>query len=105
MNELPKHIRNKDKIINGLIYKYKELDLLEEPDLEDIYAEIDIALSKVGVRITPDLLRNQKEHNQQEHNKSNQHDALDKERIYNHHSLVWEQLDLDEIFDADSYSS
>jgi hypothetical protein len=36
--DLPLNIRNKDKIINSILHKYKEYDLLVEPDLEDIYA-------------------------------------------------------------------
>jgi hypothetical protein len=57
--DLPLNIRNKDKIINSILHKYKEYDLLIEPDLEDIYAEIDIALKKVSVSVVPNLVQNQ----------------------------------------------
>lgn len=53
------HIRRNDKIINELIYKYKQFDLLVEPDLEDIYKEIDIALKRINVKLVPDYLKNQ----------------------------------------------
>lgn len=52
-------MREKDKIINTLLYKYKEYDLLIEPDLSDIYNEIDIALKKVIVKVVPNYLENQ----------------------------------------------
>lgn len=37
LHDLPVNIRAKDRIINALLHKYKEHDLLVEPDLEDIY--------------------------------------------------------------------
>lgn len=59
IQDLPIKMREKDKIINTLLYKYKEYDLLIEPDLSDIYNEIDIALKKVIVKVVPNYLENQ----------------------------------------------
>ena len=55
-HDLPLNIRSKDKLINSLLYKYKEYDLLVEPDLSDIYGEIDIALKKITVKVVPNFL-------------------------------------------------
>lgn len=68
--DLPMNIRNKDQIINSLLHKYKEYDLMIEPDLEDIYKEIDIALKKVAVKVVPNIVENQGE------NKLNKSDDL-----------------------------
>lgn len=59
IQDLPLKIRENDKIINNLLYKYKEYDLLVEPDLSDIYNEIDIALKKVIVKVVPNYLENE----------------------------------------------
>ena len=59
MHGLPLNIRSKDKIINSFLYKYREEELLEEPNLEDIYSEIDMVLKKVAVKVVPDYLDNQ----------------------------------------------
>ena len=61
MHNLPINIRSKDKYINELLYKYKEYDLLVEPNLEDIYSEIDMVLKKVAVKVVPDYVKNQVE--------------------------------------------
>ena len=61
LHNLPIHIRSKDKIINSLLYKYKEYDLLIEPDIKDIYSEIDIVLKKIAVKVVPDYLSNEQE--------------------------------------------
>jgi hypothetical protein len=59
LHKLPIHIRSKDRIINSLLYRYKEYDLLVEPNLDDIYQEVDIALKKIAVKVVPDYLDNQ----------------------------------------------
>lgn len=56
--DLPVHIRKNDKIINQLLYKYKEYDLIIEPDMRDIYNEVDIALKKIAVKVVPNTLEN-----------------------------------------------
>ena len=61
MHNLPINIRSKDKYINELLYKYKEYDLLVEPNLEDIYSEIDMVLKKVAVKVVPNYVKNQEE--------------------------------------------
>lgn len=58
LQDIPVHIRQKDKIINQMLYKYKEEDLLIEPDLEDIYRDIDIVLKKIAVKVVPNYLDN-----------------------------------------------
>lgn len=37
MQELPLNIRNRDKIMNEIAHKYKENDLIQEPDIDEIY--------------------------------------------------------------------
>lgn len=60
LHNLPLNIRSKDKVINQLLYKYKEYDLLVEPDLKEIYSEIDMALKKMVVKVVPNYLENEK---------------------------------------------
>ena len=38
LHKLPVHIRKGDQIINAMLHKYKEYDLMIEPDLTDIYS-------------------------------------------------------------------
>lgn len=99
IHDLPVHIRSKDKVINSLIHRYKEYELLVEPDLEDIYSEVDIALKKIVVKVVPNLISNQKE---------NAHGSAPtlsqvKERLISKELLLWEKLDVEEIFDPDNY--
>ena len=63
LHNLPLNIRAKDKIINSLLYKYKEYDLLVEPDLKEIYHEIDMTLKKIAVKVVPNYLENETENN------------------------------------------
>ena len=56
--DLPMHIRKNDKTINSLLYKYKEYDMLQEPDIEDIYKEVDICLKKITVKVVPNKIEN-----------------------------------------------
>ena len=58
LQDIPVNIRQKDKIINEMLYKYKEEDLLIEPDLEDIYKDIDIVLKKIAVKVVPNYIDN-----------------------------------------------
>ena len=51
--ELPIKIRQRERIMNELAHRYKETELLQEPDLDDIYKEIDVYLDKVHVKIAP----------------------------------------------------
>jgi hypothetical protein len=53
MQELPLNIRNRDKIMNEIAHKYKENDLIQEPDIDEIYREIDVMIDKVYVKLTP----------------------------------------------------
>ena len=43
-----------------MLYKYKEEDLLIEPDLEDIYKDIDIVMKKIAVKVVPNYLENER---------------------------------------------
>ena len=58
LQDIPVNIRQKDKLINEMLYKYKEEDLLIEPDLEDIYRDIDIVLKKIAVKVVPNYIDN-----------------------------------------------
>ena len=58
LQDIPVSIRQKDKLINEMLYKYKEEDLLIEPDLEDIYRDIDIVLKKIAVKVVPNYIDN-----------------------------------------------
>ena len=39
--------------MNDLANRYKEEELIQEPDINDIYREIDVFLDKVYVKIQP----------------------------------------------------
>lgn len=100
LNDLPKNIRNKDSIINDLAHQYKEADLLQEPNLEDIYNEIDIAINKIGIKVIPDRLHNV--------DISKESTGLEKgvvrEKIYDRRNLLWDRMNLEEVFDFGFYS-
>ncbi len=51
-SELLISLRNKEKIINQLAHKYNDDEFMIVPDLKDIYNEIDLALSKVSIRLS-----------------------------------------------------
>lgn len=97
---MPLNIRSKDKIINSLLHKYKELDLLVEPDLEDIYGEIDMVMKKVAVKVVPNYLDNQDQNKIAVNNNSSEV----KERIISKDLLLWRTLDAEEIFEPDLYN-
>jgi hypothetical protein len=101
--DLPLNIRHKDKAINSLLYKYKEQDLMVEPDLEDIYREIDIALKKISVNVVPNFVENQIENERSEAGYSVSQNSPVKERIISKEVLIWSKLDVEEIFDPDHY--
>jgi hypothetical protein len=46
---IPENISAGEKILNELAYKYKEEGLMQVPDLDEIYRDIDILISKVNV--------------------------------------------------------
>ena len=98
--QLPINMRAKDQIINSLLYKYKEEDLMVEPDLEDIYSEIDIALKKISVKVVPNYIQNQEE------NKVGNIDSASqvKERRITKDVLLWRRLDVEEIFEPEYYN-
>ena len=60
LHNLPLNSRYNDKLINSMLYKYKEEDLLIEPDLEDIYKDIDIVMKKIAVKVVPNYLENER---------------------------------------------
>lgn len=91
LHNLPLNIRSNDKIINSLLYKYKEYDLLVEPDMKDIYNEIDITLKKVAVKVVPNYIANQTENN----NGTASGASEIKERIITKDALLWKQLDVE----------
>lgn len=93
------HIRHKDKMINSILYKYKEYELLVEPNLEDIYAEIDIALKKISVSVVPNLVQNQLDNTRHTPTTS----AQLKERVVSKEVLIWSKLDVEEVFDPEHY--
>jgi hypothetical protein len=97
---LPIKIKEKDRIINTLLYKYKEYDLLIEPDLTDIYNEIDIALKKVIVKVVPNYLEN--EHDNEKGLSSGASSDV-KERIISKDVLLWQKLNVEEIFEPEYY--
>jgi len=97
---LPIKIREKDRIINTLLYKYKEYDLLIEPDLTDIYNEIDIALKKVIVKVVPNYLENEQDN---EKGLSSGASSDVKERIISKDVLLWQKLNVEEIFEPEYY--
>lgn len=37
--------------MNQLAYKYKEESLIQEPDLEEIYQEVDVVIDKVFIKV------------------------------------------------------
>jgi hypothetical protein len=99
LHNLPLNIRAKDKIINSLLYKYKEYDLLVEPDLKEIYHEIDMTLKKIAVKVVPNYLENETENNNSITGSSEV-----KERVVTKDALLWRQLDVEEVFDPEYYN-
>ena len=55
--KLPINIVQFDNLFNQLAVKYKEHELVIQPKIEDIYNDLDIALKKVSIRITPGLAK------------------------------------------------
>ena len=99
LQDIPVNIRQKDKLINEMLYKYKEEDLLIEPDLEDIYRDIDIVLKKIAVKVVPNYIDNQLQNKQ-----GIVKDGSEvKERIISKDLLLWRTLDAEEIFQPDNY--
>lgn len=101
--DLPMNIRNKDQIINSLLHKYKEYDLMVEPDLEDIYKEIDIALKKVAVKVVPNIVENQTENKLNKDDDLPESSSVVKERVVSKEVLIWSKLDVEEIFDPEYF--
>ena len=56
MSDLPVELNKRQNIMNSLAHKYKEEDLLVEPNLNDIYNEIDLAMDKISIRFSADRL-------------------------------------------------
>jgi small subunit ribosomal protein S9 len=100
MHNLPISIRAKDKIINSLLYRYKEEDLLVQPDLQDIYAEIDMVLKKIAVKVVPDYLDNEQQNRQGITSEGSEV----KERILTKDVLLWKNLDAEEVFEPELYN-
>ena len=100
IHNLPINIRSKDKIINSLLYKYKQYDLLIEPDIKDIYSEIDIVLKKIAVKVVPDYLSN----DQENINHKNANSSPVRQRYLSKDVLLWRTLDAQEIFEPDLYT-
>jgi hypothetical protein len=74
--------------------------LLIEPDIKDIYSEIDIVLKKIAVKVVPDYLSNEQENI----NTSNTHSSPVRERYLSKDVLLWRNLDAEEIFEPELYT-
>lgn len=75
-----------------------------EPDLEDIYQEIDIALKKVAVKVVPNIVENQAENRlNKDGDSAEASPSAVKERIVSKEVLIWSKLDVEEIFDPDYF--
>ena len=96
ISDIPLAIRDKERIINELAQKYKEDEFLIEPDLKDIYNEIDMTLNKVNVRLNSELAAKNVGQGQEE-------DVIDEKSISSD-SLVWDRLDVEKVFASDYYS-
>lgn len=65
-----------------------------EPDLEDIYKEIDIALKKVAVKVVPNIVENQAE-NRLNGDTAEASPSAVKERIVSKEVMIWSKLDVE----------
>ena len=54
---LPIKLRENEKIMNELATRYRETELLQEPDLNEIYREVDVVLDKIYVNLHPTSYR------------------------------------------------